>query len=980
MKRLLFRMLPVVAIFCATFFATSARALNLGDIVTKVGGGVGDGGAAPLAGLNNPTGLTMDGSGNLYIADYYNYRIRKIDAVTGIITTVAGNGTYGFSGDGELATSASLNCPRGVAVDSSGNLYIADSGNNRIRKVEASTGIITTVVGNGTAAYAGDGGQATAASIRYPLGIAVDYSGNLYIADTNNFRVRKIAVGTGIITTIAGNGSFSFSGDGGPATSAGLSPVAVTLDSGGNLYIAENINNRIRKVVATTGIITTVAGNGTAAFTGDGGPATSACLSSPSGVMVDRSGTLWIADTNNHRIRAVTGTGVITTAVGNGVATFAGDGGSAISASLNGPWGVISDSTGNLYIADTNNNRIRKRVSGSWTINTIAGNGGSGAFSGDNGPATISSLNRPYGMSQDSSGNLYFADHWNHRIRKWAIGNGIITTVAGNGTATFGGDGGQANAASLYYPFDVTVDSSGNLYIADEFNDRIRKVAAGTGIITTVAGNGTRIFGGDGEIAISASLWAPTGVAVDSFGNLYIADYGHNRIRKVSADTGIISTVAGNGTATFGGDGGSALSASLYAPIGVAVDNAGNLYIADSSNHRIRKVAADTGIITTVAGNGTASFGGDGGAATLAKLYYPNKVAVDSTGNLYIADTNNSRIRRVDASSGIINTVAGSGFSDYSGDGGAALLANLKYPRGVLVDNVGNLFIADTSNNRIRKVYFVTVPTATAIASSAPGNTSTAGDTITFTATATSGDGIPEGMVTFMDGSDTLGTSTLDPSGSATLNISTLANGSHSITATYGVNGIYDASTSSTLVQTVNAATPSCYTLTVSFSGTGNGMIIATPVPPGIQCSTSCSQSFSAGTSVTLTPTVANDSYFAGWSGCDQVAIDVCTVSMNTARVINVEFEFNWPILIGVLYAGYNGTLQGAYDTLSTGSNVLRLKTIDFTGDLNCNKDVQLTLQGGCNKDVSDCSGMSNLNGNLIISVGSVSIANITLK
>jgi sugar lactone lactonase YvrE len=301
--------------------------------------------------------VVVDTAGNLYIADKSNQRIRKV-STSGIITTVAGNGTWGYSGDGGAATSAMLADPSDVAVDSLGNLYINDWSNKRIRKVDTS-GIITTVAGNGIAGYAGDGGAATSAMLSNPFGVAVDAAGNLFIADSGNQRIRKVST-SGIITTVAGNGTYGYSGDGGAATSAMLSdPYGVTVDAAGNLFIADSGNQRIRKV-STSGIITTVAGNGTAGYAGDGGAATSGLLSGPQDVAVDSAGNLYIADTFNSVIRKVSTSGIITTVAGNGTAGYAGDGGAAILAQLYRPFGLAADSSGNLYIADSYNYRIRK--------------------------------------------------------------------------------------------------------------------------------------------------------------------------------------------------------------------------------------------------------------------------------------------------------------------------------------------------------------------------------------------------------------------------------------------------------------------------------------------------------------------------------------------------------------------------------------------------------------------------------------------
>ena len=612
----------------------------------------GDGGPATSASLSVPAGLAVDSAGNLYIADSWNDRIRKVSG--GTITTVAGSGVGGFSGDGGPASSASLSNPTGLALDSAGNLYIADTYNQRIRRV--SGGTITTVAGNGSKGPSGDGGPATSASLNGPSGVAVDSAGSLYIADAFNWRIRKVSGGT--ITTVAGNGNRGFSGDGGPATSASLGQsFGVAVDPTGNLYIADEGNSRIRKV--SGGTITTVAGNGSQGLYGDGGPATSASLNYPNGAAVDSAGNLYIADTYNYRIRKVSG-GTISTVAGNGKHFFSGDGGPATSASLWYPFGVAVDSAGNLYIADTYNHRIRK-VSGG-TITTVAGNG-SGGSSGDGGPATSASLSLPRGAAVDSAGNLYIADTANNRIRK--VSGGTITTVAGNGTSGFSGDGGPATSASLNGPGGVGVDSAGNLYIADTGSGRIRKVSGGT--ITTVAGNGTSGFSGDGGPATSASLNGPGGVGVDSAGNLYIADTYNNRLRKVTGGT--ITTIAGNGAFRYSGDGGPATSASMNEPWGVAVDSAGNLYIADTYNGRIRKVTGGT--ITTVAGNASWGYYGDGGPATSASLNGPTGVALDSAGNLYIADYWNNRIREVFAG-GVSYTATPASLSFSASAGGNA--------------------------------------------------------------------------------------------------------------------------------------------------------------------------------------------------------------------------------------------------------------------------------------------------------------------
>jgi len=442
-------------------------------------------------------------------------------------------------------------------------------------------------------------------------------------------------------------------------------PARVFKDSAGNFYISTmadgtgGLYGNVVYKVDSSGLLTTVAGNGTEGFSGDDGPATNAALSGPEGMFVDSAGNIFIAESQNDRVRKVdAATGIIHTVAGNGNFGFSGDGGPATNAALSGPQGVFVDSAGNIFIADLGNHRIREVIATTGNIQTVAGNGNFG-FSGDGGPATSAALSGPEAVFVDSSSNIFIADTFNQRIREVVAATGNIQTVAGNGTFGYSGDGGPATNATFFDPSDLSVDNLGNIFIADRGNSRIREVVAATGTIQTVAGNGTRGFSGDGGLATGASLWVPTGVFVDSSGNIFIADTFNQRIREVVAATGNIQTVAGNGTSGYSGDGGPATNATINVPSDVHADSAGNLFIADTFNNRIRKVDATTGIIQTVAGNGIADFSGDGGLAASAALHFPEGVFVDGAGNIFIADHLNARIREVVASTGNIQTVAG---------------------------------------------------------------------------------------------------------------------------------------------------------------------------------------------------------------------------------------------------------------------------------------------------------------------------------
>ncbi len=637
--------------------------------------------------IGAPQSIVTDSSGNAYFTSL-NCVFKLY--TNGALLLVAGNSKAGYSGDGGLAVNAQLWAPVGLAIDASNDIFIADSGNNRVREI-GPNGVITTAAGNGTASFSGDGGPASSAGLSGVTGVGVDASGNLYIADSGNNRVRKVTP-KGIISTLAGNGNSAVSGDGGPAASAQLSATSIVLDPAGDIFIGDAANYRVREI-STSGIITTLAGAGTPGYSGDGGSARGAQLSTFHEMAVDPLGNLYIADSGNSVIREVTTAGIISTVAGIGSSAFFGDQGSPTSAALSFPFGITLDSSGDLFIADTSNYRVREVFTNN-IIATVAGNGAS-SYSGDGGGAVSAQISGPEGISTDRFGNLYFADTSNNVVREIQT-NGVINTVAGNGALGYSGDNGTATSAELSGPQGLAVDASGDLFIGDTGNYRVREVAGG--IISTLAGSGNSIFNGDGGMATSATLSA-VGVAVDALGDVFIGDPVNFRVREVLPN-GNIATVAGIGTKGYSGDSGPALSAQLSAVAGLAVDNAGDIYIADSGNNCIRKVSA-AGTITTIAGNGTAGFSGDGGPAASAQLRNPSGVTVDSAGNLYIADTGNNRVRKV-STAGVISTIAGNGSSGYSGDGGAGNGASLSLPYGVAVVKSGNVYVSDTGNNAIR--------------------------------------------------------------------------------------------------------------------------------------------------------------------------------------------------------------------------------------------------------------------------------------
>jgi uncharacterized protein (TIGR03437 family) len=553
-------------------------------------------------------GIAVDHNGAVYVADADGNRIRKING--GSIQTVAGVGVAGFSGDGGPASSALLSHPYGLAVDAQGDLFIADLGNARVRKVSPD-GTIQTVAGGGTVVPGGngDGGPATNAQLIEPRNVAVDLDGTLYISDFGAHQVFRVAPG-GILTTLAGTGKAGFSGDNAAAPLAQLnSPAGLASDSNGSVYIADSGNNRIRRVYQ--GVITTVDN-----------------VTEPTGVALGPTGTLYIAASGyfGTQFKAVAGI------------SFALD--------------VAVDQAGNIYATE---GQYIAEVASNGTVSIIAGSGAPPYFGGDNGPATAARLHSPSGAAIDHSGNFYIADTANNRIRM-ITSAGVITTIAGTGTAGSSGDNGLATIAQLNAPRSVAVDSQYNIYVADTGNNSIRKIAPG-GIITTIAG---------------LHLSDPEYVAVDSNGSLYIADAGNGRVLKL---------------ATLGGI---SMVMQTQQPSSITVDPSGNIYVTDAT--RISEISA-SGSLTTV----------------LSGLHSPRGLAITESGDLIVAETGVNVVRKLSAN-GTISTIAGTGIAGFSGDGQTASTAQLNAPADLLIDPNGTIWIADSANNRIRTL------TASAIA------------------------------------------------------------------------------------------------------------------------------------------------------------------------------------------------------------------------------------------------------------------------
>jgi len=624
---------------------------------------MGDGGQATAAQISTIQGIAVDRLGNLYLSDTDNNRVRMI-STNGIITTLAGTGVAGFSGDGGPATAAQLNLPYGLAADLAGNLYVADLGNDRVRRI-GPDGVITTVAGNGNQGSSGDGGAATDAQLLTPRNVAVDAAGNLYFSEFDGHRVRKVTP-AGIISTVAGTGVAGFSGDGFPAVNAQLDfPAGLAVDRLGALYIADSQNNRVRKILAG-GIISTVVG---------GSPSTA--LGTPVAIAVDVSSTLYVADMS-YIVHSYTVAGAWSnvTALGQ----------------LTAPHDLAVDLDGDLYIAD--GTHVREVVSGQ--VQTVAGDGYLQAI-GDGGPATDALLLQPSAVALNSAGSLYIADTGTQRVRQ-VLPTGVIQTLTGTGVAGTAADGVVAATATLDSPMGVALDAAGDILIADTYNQRIRQVGA-DGLIHDLVGTGVQGLGAEGMPPAQTQLNGPRGVCTGRGGTLLVVDTGNNRVLQ-AAPQALVVTAAGNGAPGDDGDGGPARLAQLNQPSACALDSAGDLFIADTLNHSIRKVDP-SGTISTVAGTGAAGFSGDEGPATAASISAPLGVVVDDNGNIFIADTGNNRIRQV-TPDGLIHTIAGQDGAGFSGDGGPAASAQIDAPGGVFLDGAGDLYFADSGNNRVR--------------------------------------------------------------------------------------------------------------------------------------------------------------------------------------------------------------------------------------------------------------------------------------
>ena len=717
------------------------RKVTPAGVVTTLAGSYGVFGSTDatgyLAKFHGPTGIAVDGSGNLYVVDTINDTIRMVTQA-GVVTTLAGTPTVAGSADGTGAA-ARFNAPFAIAVDGSGNLFVSDQGNNTIRKI-ASGGVVTTLAGTAGTKGSADG-SGGAAQFYNPAGVAVDGNDNVYVADNANDTIRKITA-AGAVTTLAGSAGTAGSADGSGGSAQFNGPVGIASDSNGDLYVSDQGNEEVRTVspsgatatlagyhyvlagadgtggnarffrpdcsvvdssgnvfVADTGehtirkitpggAVTTIAGTAGIPGFADGTGA-AARFRQPAGITVDGSDNVYVADTGNDTIRKITPAGVVTTIIGTAGVPGSSDGTGA-AASFNSPTGIVIDGSGNLFVADTVNCSIRKITSGG-VVTTVAGTVGvPGQL---NGTGAVARFSYPSGLAIDGSGNIYVADTTNFTVRKMTSA-GVVTTLAGNPLSRGTADGTGA-AALFYQPTGVAVDSSGNVYVTDTGNSTIRKITSG-GVVTTISGV-PLIEGSANGTGTAAEFFLPAGIAADSGGNLYVSDTYNNVIRKITPSV-VVTTFAG--TVGGGSADGTGSSAQFNGPAGVAVDGSGNLYVADQLNQTIRKISP-SGAVTTLAGT-AGDIGLNDGTGGAAQFYRPFGVCVDQGGTVYVADSGNHTVRKI-TPGGVVTTLAGTpghaGLTNGTGSG-----ASLNVPVGIAVDNNGNLYVSEQGNFDIRKI------------------------------------------------------------------------------------------------------------------------------------------------------------------------------------------------------------------------------------------------------------------------------------
>ena len=639
-------------------------------------------GTGPGARFNQPHGAAADAAGNIFVADTNNHTIRKITPA-GEVTTFAGTPGMRGSADGTGAK-ARFNAPSGIALSAGGTLYVSDSANHTIRKI-SQAGAVTTLAGS-AGFFGNSDGSARMARFKNPQGLAVDASGNLFVCDADNFTVRKISK-TAVVTTYAGNPGSKGSVDGAGANAQFKNPTGIAADKLGNMYLCDAEANTIRKI-SREGVVTTLAGMPGAPGDWMNGSHARARFFYPSALAIDASGTtLFVADAENAAIRKVSTSGIVTTLTGGSMAHGYIDGALA-AARFDFPAGIALDPQGNIYVTDRMTDTVRKITIATGTVATMAGTPSAGSTDGDISSALFHGLQ---GIALDTSGTLYVVDGGNHTIRKITT-SGVVTTFAGLARSA-GNMDGKGPAARFNQPEGILV-KSGTVFVSDSGNHTIRKISP-NGVVSTLAGLAGVSGNVDGN-GTTARFNHPQGLAMDAAGNLYVSDNLNHAIRKITP-FGVVSTPAGI-VAQAGILNGASRSAQFNGPSGMVFDKSGNLFLTDTNNQLIRKLAP-SGLVSTYAGAGGVEGNADGPLA-LARFSYPEAIAIDGAGNFYVADNENHTVRKVSAS-GVVSTIGGTaGFSGSTDGIGAS--ARFCSPRAIVVGATGKIYVTDGYNNVIR--------------------------------------------------------------------------------------------------------------------------------------------------------------------------------------------------------------------------------------------------------------------------------------
>ena len=632
-------------------------------------GGPGDvDGIGMAARFYRPAGVYLDGQGNLFVADGFNHIIRRIVLATGAVTTVAGSPGASGSSDG-FGEWARFYRPSGITGDGAGHLFVSDEESHTIRMIALDTRAVSTLAGS-PGAYGSSNGIGSSAQFNGPRGLATDGNGNLFVADSSNYMIRKIAIATNAVSTFAGKSDSQGSQDGTGTSARFVNPTGITNDGHGNLFVVDSGQSAIRKVVIASAAVSTIA------------PPADVGFYDVEDVTNDGAGNLYLADALAHLVRkVVVDTGAVTILAGS---TSGAVDGTGKGAEFNMPSGLVYDPSGNLFVADSGNNTIRKVVVATGVVTTFAGL--SRSLDNIKGTDESEQFFDPQGIASDDAGNLLVADRLSCAIRRVVLASGEVSTFAGSPHHCGTADGMGADAGFMP-PYGMINDGAGSLFIVDL--GRVRRAALATSAVTTLAGSKDNGYA-DG-LGASARFNDPAGLAGDGAGNLFIADIGNHAIRKVVIATGEVSTFAGSPQVPGSTDG-TRTSALFNSPEGIASDGAGNLFVADSDNHTIRKIVIATGEVTTMAGLAGQS-GSVDGAGPVARFNHPRGLATDGKGNLFVADTDNHTIRKVAVATQNATTVVG--VPGRSGVVPGTLPASLSCPSSLLVGPTGQLYITD---------------------------------------------------------------------------------------------------------------------------------------------------------------------------------------------------------------------------------------------------------------------------------------------